>query len=416
MSKLGRTWEHVRKVPGLGKDVVTFALLLVIGLVAGGYMLSQYDWEAPWDDRVYFAAELEKAPGVFTDALQEVRIAGVKVGKVESAEPLPNGHARLVMSLEDGRKVYDNAHLVWRMKAPINVMYVSLDPGGPPGKPVPEDGTIPVTQTERAIQPFELLDKLDERTQPALTALLNEADVALAKAPARLPKGLAATDGAISSFRPVVEQLETRREYIKRLVTSISQVSTAAGGDQKRLARLVSSLHKTLGTLGNRDDELRATLAGLPGFAKDLDGAMTKTSALTEQLDPTLDALNGASDELPSALRRLTDTAKTARGVVRAASPVIRKAKPVVADLRPLVSDVDSALTDLEPVTGHLPSATKRLVPWLDHLGAFIYQTSSSFSLADVNGGYGRANVVMNLSNPSGGGDGSTPPERKEGN
>ncbi|GAA5108394.1 MCE family protein [Haloechinothrix salitolerans] len=415
MRKLSRTWERIRNVPGLGNDIVAFTVLFVLGLVAGGYILSQYDWEPPWEDRVRFAAELEKAPGVFTDAVQEVRIAGVTVGKVESAEPLPGEKARLTMSLEEGHTVYDNARLVWRMKAPINVMYVTLDPGGPPGKPLPEDGVIPAGQTERAIQPFELLDKLDERTQSALTALLNQADTALADAPAQLPEGLAATDGTIASFKPVIDKLHTRREYIERLVTAVSRISTAAGGDQQRLASLTSSLHSTLNVLAQRDGELRAALQTLPGFVDDLDEAMRKTGTLTDELDPTLDSLESASDKLPQALRRVTDTARTTGDVVKKASPVVAKAKPVVADLRPLTADVNSALGDLAPVTGHLPKATGRIVPWLDHLAAFVYQTSSAFSLADVNGGYGRANVVMDLSNPTGGGDGATPPERKEG-
>ena len=415
MMKLSRMWERMRNVPGLGNDVLAFVVLAVLGLGAGGYMLSQYDWQPPWEDRTYFAAEVDKAPGAFTEAVQEVRIAGVTVGKVEDVEPLPNGNARLVMSIEEGHTVYDNASVVWRMKAPVNVMYVTLDPGGPPGKPLPENGTIPLSQTERAIQPFELLDKLDQRTQSALTTLLNEADIAMADAPADLPKGLAATDDTVASFRPVITKLRTRRDYIERLVTSVSQISTAAGGDQARLARLTSSLHSTLGVLAHRDDELRATLGQLPGFVGDLNGAMRKTSTLTSELNPTLDSLSSAAGELPAALRRVTDTARTAGDVVRKASPVVAKAKPVVDDLRPVVADVDSALTDLAPVTEHLPSATQRLVPWLDHLAAFIYQTSSSFSLADVNGGYGRANVVLDVTNPSGGGDGATPPERKEG-
>jgi phospholipid/cholesterol/gamma-HCH transport system substrate-binding protein len=55
-------------------------------------------------------------------------------------------------------------------------------------------------------------------------------------------------------------------------------------------------------------------------------------------------------------------------------------------------------------VVSTLPEATQKLVPWLDHLGAFIYNTSSSFSLGDANGGIARAYVVVKLSDPTGGG------------
>jgi len=41
-------------------------------------------------------------------------------------------------------------------------------------------------------------------------------------------------------------------------------------------------------------------------------------------------------------------------------------------------------------------------VPWLDDLSAFVYQTSSAFSLADVNGGLGRAQVNLKVDDPKG--------------
>lgn len=407
MKSVSRVWERLRNVPGLGlglgRDVIALAVVVAAGLATAGYFFSKYDWQAPWHDPVLVAAEFDKAPAVRPESRQEVRIAGVTVGKIVSAEPQPNGNARLVMSLEPGHKIYSNARAVLRSKAPVNIMYVALDPGGPPGKPLPEDGTIPASQTERIVQPWALLNQLDERTQSALTSLIYQADTALTDAPQHLPDGLRATDATMATFRPVVKKLRTRREAIAQLVTSLAYISTAVGKDDERLARLTSSLQQTLGVLAKRDKELGATLAQLPGFTGDLRHAMTSTSALTKQLNPTLDALRQVSDELPPALSRLNRTVENAGKVVDAATPVVAKAKPVVADLRPLVGDVNAALGDLAPVTGHLPSATKRIVPWMDDLAAFVYQTSSAFSLSDVNGGLSRSQLLFDVSKPTGG-------------
>lgn len=403
MTSIGRAWQRLRNTPGLGRDAIALVVLVVVGIACGVYTFAQYGYHPPGQQRVMFAADFASAPGVRPESRQEVRIAGVSVGKIESAEPRPDGTARLVMSLDPGHPVYSNAHLVLSTKAPLNIMYVELNPGGPPGRPLPPNGVIPVSQTERPIQPTEAFDKLDDRTRGALTALLGESDVALADAPARLPAGLMATDGAVDSFRPVVEQLQTRRETIQKLVTALAEISTAAGGDDARLAGLVSSLQGTLSTLANRDQELGATLAQLPGFTQDLNHAMSSTSALTGQLNPALDALNNAANQLPPALSRLTNTVDSAGRLVGAATPVVAKARPVVADLRPLAGDLGSALGDLAPVTAHLPSATARIVPWLDDLAAFVYQTSSAFSLHDANGGFGRANITIDINNPSGG-------------
>lgn len=397
MRTVRHVWGRIRTIPGLGRDLLAIVLLMALGISATAYIWSHYGWSPPWEDRYTFSAEFDYVGGVRPESRLEVRIAGVPVGKIESAEPAPGGKARVTMSLDPGHTVYDNARAVLRSKTPVNIMYVELDPGGPPGKPLPPDGTIPASQTERRIAPFEILDKLDDRTQSAITSLIDESDVALAAAPRDLAGGLRSTDAALTTLQPVVQRLETRREAIARLVTALSQISTAAGGNDERVADLTASLQQTLAVLAEHQGELGTTLAQLPGLNDDLRHAMTATSTLTGQLDPALDALHQASGELPTALSRLTGTIARAGQLVDSAAPVVEKAQPVVADLRPLVPDVNAALGDLAPVTGHLPSATARIVPWLDDLAAFVYQTSSVFSLHDVTGGWGRGNVQVVL-------------------
>jgi len=397
MRSIKLLWGRVSNVPGLARDLVAIIALAGLGLAATGYIWSNYGWTPPWEDRYTFAAEFDYAGGVRPESRQEVRVAGVTVGKIASVEPASGGNARISMSIDPEVAVYDNARAVLRTKTPVNIMYIALDPGGPPGKRLPKGGIIPVSQTERRVAPFEILDKLDQRAQAAITALIDDSDVALAKAPQHLPGGLRSTDATLTKLQPVVERLESRRENIARLVTALSQISTAVGSNDERLARLTSALQETLGVLSAHQGDLGATLEQLPGLNGDLRRAMTGTSKLTKQLNPTLDAVNRASGELPEALARLTDTVDEAGKLIDAAAPVVEMAKPVVADLRPFSRDLNGALGDLAPVTGHLPSATQQMVPWMNDLAAFVYQTSSVFSLYDGTGGWGRGNVQVVL-------------------
>lgn len=404
MRKLRLTWQRMRNVPGLRGDLVLLTALILVGVLAGGYIISQYDVIKPWEERTVFSAEFDMAPAIQLEATQEVRIAGIPVGKITGAEPTDHGTARITMSLGPQHQVYRNARAVIRSKTPINVMYVALDPGSPSAGPLGQNGTIPVSQTDRVLQPFELLDKLGPRTRNALTSLVNQADAALVRAPRDLPTGLRTTNATLASFEPIVTRLQERRESIKRLVTAIARISHAAGNDDRRLSSLASSLEQTLSVVTKRDQELNRTLAELPGFTHVLRDSMRETAGLTGELNPVLDSVDGAADQLPSALSRLTKTVNEAGRLVDDARPVVAAARPVVNDLRPLAGDLDASLRDLRPVVSTLPGATKRIVPWLDDLSAFVYQTSSAFSLADVNGGLGRAQVVFDVTNPTGGG------------
>lgn len=404
MSKLETAVERMRNTPGLGRDVVLVVGLLALGLVVTSVIFGHYNVIRPWDDKYEFAAEFDEAPAIQLASRQEVRIAGVPVGRITDAEPTDGGNARLTLTLDKGHEVYRNATLVLRSKTPLNVMYVMLDPGDPSAGELPERGVIPVTQTERVLQPYELLDELDDRARAALTDLVTQADVALASAPTDLAPGLKATDRAATSFQDVVDALRTRRANLRHLVTSVSRIATAAGKDDERLEELVNALSDTLAVVSRREAELSSSLAKLPGVTTTLRNAMGDARELTDELSPVLRKLHESADELPGTITDLADTVGSARDLVTKARPVVKELRPVVADLRPLTGNLRSALTDLAPVAANLPQATERLVPWLDNLGAFVYNTSSSFSLGDVNGGLGRANVVVKLTDPTGGG------------
>lgn len=404
MSKVDALWGRIKNTPGIGRDVALVLVLLLVGGGATVYLLANYRISSPTADKYHFSAEFDQAPAVQLAARQEVRIAGIEVGKITGAEVTDGGHARLDFSIDPDQTVYENAHLVMRSKTPLNVMYVTLDPGGPPAAPLEDGGVIPMSQTQRVLQPYELLDQLDARARSALTSLITEADVALADAPTDLAPGVNALDGAATSFQPVVDALQERRENLRRLVTAVARIADAAGDDDARLSSLADSVSTTLGVLAHNDDQLGASLAELPGMTHTLRTSMRSSAELSRILTPTLVDLRHASGDLPGALGDLDDTVVNARGLLREARPVARKLRPVVADLRPFVSDLNPSLGDLSPVTSTLPAATAKLVPWLDNLGAFIYQTSSSFSLGDANGGIGRANVVLKLTDPTGGG------------
>jgi len=404
MRKWNALWGRIKNTPGIKRDVALVLSIVLVGGLAGAWFIGNYELDNPTSDRFTFSAEFDQAPAVQLAAKQEVRVAGIPVGRIVDAGITDNGHARLTFEIDDQAEVYSNARLVMRSKTPLNAMYVTLEPGGPPAEPLEDGGTIPISQTQRVLQPYELLDELDARARDALTDLVTQADVALASAPKDLPPGLTAVEGAAHSFQPVIDALATRRENLEHLVTSIAQIAAAAGEDDARLTALADSLATTVGVLARNDDRVQQALAQLPGVTRTLRSSMKRAARLSELLSPTLVELNEASDELPGVISDLGDTVVNARGVLAAARPIARKLRPIVADLRPLVSDVNGALGDLSPVTSLLPAATQKLVPWLDHLGAFIFNTSSSFSLGDVNGGLGRANVVVKVTDPTGGG------------
>jgi phospholipid/cholesterol/gamma-HCH transport system substrate-binding protein len=385
--RLRRTYDRVRTEPGLGRNVIVFGVLIALAGVTGVVILANQRVNWPWQERFDFYASFEDTPGVSANHGQEVRIAGISVGQIGSATVDDDGHARLRLSIEPQYKVYDNATVVLRPKSPLNEMYVELNPGGTPGHRLPSGGHLAITNSQRPIQVDEVFGHLDGDARRALSSLLAESDAALVNADQYLPRSLNATDALARQLTPVVDALSTRRAAIQRLVTALQQISSAVGGDDRRLSRLATSLQRTLGAVGEGRSALNATLRQVPDLTTQLRDATDAVQELSAQLDPTLDSLKDASRALPQALSRVTRTVDQAGDTIDQLQPVLTAAVPVVRDLRPLTTDLVQALPDLRSITQRADPVTAAAIKYLPDLGAFTLNTRSVTSLRDANGG-----------------------------
>jgi phospholipid/cholesterol/gamma-HCH transport system substrate-binding protein len=398
VTKMSKAWERARTEPGLGRDVGAIVGLMILGLVVAGFILSHQRVNWPWKDEHTFQADFRDSPGIAPGNGQEVRIAGVTVGRISAADVTDEGNARLTLAIDPDYKVYQDARLVLRPKTPLNDMYVEMSPGTEGAGELGGDDVIPVGQTADPVQLDEVLGHLDERTRNALSGLLGESDAALASAPQALPVGLAAATDNLETFKPVVESLQKRRQLIALLFSDLSDISAAAGQDDERTRRLVTSLATTLTTLSGRDDEVRAALNALPGVTEELGAATKSVQALTGQLDPTLRNLKEASGELPGALKDVGTVASELEDTAVRARPTVQKLRPLVADLRPFVAALRPALGDLEPISQRLDLGTRVLTSRLVDVQAFFYNTASFVSLQDANGGILRGQTSVNTS------------------
>lgn len=397
-AKLG---SRLRTVPGLLRDTAAFAAVAVLGIATTAIILTNENYTWPWQSHYTVIGEFSEAVAVSPGNGQEVRIAGVPVGKIEASEPTDHHTSRVTLFLDDVHQAYDNASLVLRPKNPLNEMYVEMNPGGPPGKPLPDGATVALARTARPVQPEEALNHLDDRARRALSSLLEQSDMALADAPRDLPAGLDATDSTLTRIRPVVQSLAQRRDRISQLVTAFSDLSAGVGHDDQRLASLLDSTQQTLGVLARRDRDAGTALERLPGATGELRKAMDTTTRLTGTANPLLDNVKRAAGDLPPALGQVQTAAQSLAPVIRAAQPVVAKAQPLLRDLRPVVDRTDDSLGDLRPVTHQLDYATAQVAPWMHDLGAFVYNTNSIMSGKDINGAFGRGHLTLNLGAPT---------------
>ncbi|HWU32278.1 MAG TPA: MlaD family protein, partial [Marmoricola sp.] len=361
--------------------------LAAIGTAFAAYFLSHERFNPPWENKYTVFADFKEAVGVSPGNGQEVRLAGVEVGDIRSASLDSNGTAKLELRIDDKYKLYANARALLRPKSPLNDMYVELSQGTPSAGPLKAGSTIPDSQTVSPVAVDEVLAHLDVNAQAALTTLLSESDAALVNAPAQLPSGLNATTALIKDLKPVMTQLATRRETLSKLVHSLADVAAATGQNDTRLQSLANSLTQTLSTVSHRGSQLNDALSQLPDLSTRLRAASGSVEQLASQLDPTLTDLQQASGTLPGALKRLGDSMGHLGPWLDHAKPVVSTAVPVLANLRPFMPSLGSIAQDLRPLSVDAQLLTASVVPHLNDVAAFVYNTNSVASLHDANRG-----------------------------
>ncbi|GAA4815387.1 MlaD family protein [Nocardioides caeni] len=384
---LTKFWERARSEPGLGRNLVAYAVLVALGTAVGGYFLANQRFNPPWEDRYTLYVEMEEAAAISPGNGQEVRIAGVQVGDIRSAGITEDGRARLEIRIDEDQVVREDAQVLLRPKSPLNDMYLEISPGTPDAPALEDGDTITEDRTVSPVQVDDVLAHLDANTQAAMSSLFAESDVALVNAPRVLPGGLDRANELLEQLSPVMERLETRRENLARLVTALADVSEAAGANDERLERMATSLGTTLGTISGERDNLDATLAQLPALSRQLRSTSSSVVRLARQLDPTLADVREASDELPAALKSFNGSVDELDDFLREAEPVLDRAGPVVGDLRSAAPDLRTMAGDLRPLSGDAQPLTAMLVPRLDDVAAFVYNTNSVVSLRDANRG-----------------------------
>lgn len=190
-----------------------------------------------------------------------VRIAGVKVGQVESIEVVERRTAEVSFSVEKGRELPASVSASVKYLNMVGQRYIDLGRGtGPLGRALPAGGTIPLSRTTPALdltQLFNGFKPLFEGLSPGDTNKLAGEIVQVLQGEGgtvsslvghvgSLTTTLAAKDkviGAlIKNLRTVLKAVNAREKGFNELVSSLDQLVTGFAEDREPLGEAVTAM------------------------------------------------------------------------------------------------------------------------------------------------------------------------------
>jgi len=267
----------------------------------------------------------------------QVRIAGVKVGRVEKVERGEGSTTKVVLELDDtARPVRTDATAKIRFRIFLEGNpFVELQPGTPGAPEIESEGSIPVAQTGGPVQLDQLLSAVNSDARKGLELLFTEIGNAL---------NTVGTPEENKTQEPAVREL-TGAEALNK--------AFRYGPDGFRGgARMFDAL------MGSGDDDQLKILRGIRDFNEAVNHREAQLVPLIADFATTIGAF--ADDE--EALREAT----------KQFSRLAVESYPALVELNRMLPQVRSFADKIGPQLKEIPATTRAARPWISQTNSLL--------------------------------------------
>ncbi|HVL95793.1 MAG TPA: MlaD family protein [Solirubrobacteraceae bacterium] len=311
-------------------------------------------------DARYFV-EMDNAFGLIEGG--DVKVAGVRAGKIEGLEVDPKTY-RAVVEISIGKKGFGDlrmdAFCESRPQSLIGEYFMDCLPGTDDAK-LPRGGRVPVQQTGSTIPP-DLINNIYRRPyRERFSILIGELGAAFAARGEDLNETIRRANPALRETNKVLAELREQRRVIRALADDAEDVVVALAGNKLDVGRFIEEARDTAAASAARHGGLRRQFQEFPGFLRELRPTMRLLGEAADRQRPALvnlsnnapllrrflDDLGPFSEASRPAIRSLAAASRTGRSAVRVANPRVR-------ELRTFAKQLPEVATNLAIILEHL--------------------------------------------------------------
>lgn len=196
---------------------------------------------------------------VFTDVLglregDDVRMAGVRVGKVTGIEVTDDHNAEVTFVVQDDQTLYGNTKALVRYQNLIGQRYVALAPGtGGDASELPEHGRIPVDRTEPSFDISALLNGFQPLFQVLEPAQVNRLSETFILA---LQGDRVSLSSFITQAATLATDFQRRDAILSDVITNLSGVMQGLAKRGDELETLITQTRALIGGLYEQGQSL----------------------------------------------------------------------------------------------------------------------------------------------------------------
>jgi ABC-type transporter Mla subunit MlaD len=392
----------MRRVLGIALTLVacSVALLLATGASDGG--ASGYKVTA------IFNNAFSVIPG------EDLKIAGVKVGKIESLDVTADQKAAVVLRVDeagfgDWRR---DATCTIRPQSLIGEKFVECTPtqprpvGAQPPPLLPEaksgpyKGThvLPATQTSRPIDIDLLNNILRLPYRERLSIILNELGTGLAGRGADLNQVIRNADPALKETDKVLVLLAHENKTLRDLARDSDAALAPIARERAHVADFVTKAGNTAEATAEKRVQFEQNLHKLPAFLRQLKPTMTRLGELSDEMSPVLEDLGAQAPAINRFIISLGPFSKSATPSLTTLGDATVPGRKALIAAKPITQDLSTFGTEVKPLGDNLAAllTSFRDTGGIERLMDYLYYQVAAINGFDSYGHYLRAQLIVN--------------------
>jgi phospholipid/cholesterol/gamma-HCH transport system substrate-binding protein len=325
----------------------------------------------------------------------DVRVAGVRVGKVRGKDLDPAHPNRTVATIEvDSRyaPIARDARAILRQKTLLGETYVELTPGhARTAGTVPDNGWLADGRVADTVQLDEILDALDPATRESFRVWQRDLARAVEGRGHALNDALGNLPAFADDATDLLRVLDGQAEQVRGLVRGTGQVFGALTQDDGRLRDLIVNAGEVFDTTARRQEALARTLRIFPTFLDESRLTFERLERFSRDTDPLVQDLRPVARDLVPTLRDVRALAPDLRRLFVDLDPLITASKtglPALRDTltatRPLLGEVQPFLEQLNPVLQWLEYHQLTVADFISNGAAALADTTTTVTGREV--------------------------------
>jgi phospholipid/cholesterol/gamma-HCH transport system substrate-binding protein len=388
------------------KRVATVALLLAVAaaavLTTGAGAGGTYKVRAIFDNAGFVI------PG------EDVKVAGVKVGKIDSMDVTRDFKAAVVLDIQDPayQDFRSDASCQVRPQSLIGERFVECEPTQkraadaepPPALKKIERGKgkgqylLPVENTEKSVDLDLINDVMRLPYRQRLSLIVAELGTGLAGRGSEVNQVIRRADPALKEVDKVLALLASQNKVLSDLARDSDTDLAPLARERKHVASFIEKSSNVAEATAERRADLEADIERLPEFLRQLRPTMRRVGALSDEMTPVLSDLGDVAPDVNRMLIQLGPFSKAGIPAVKSLGRAAEIGTPAMRDALPVTKDLRRLAKIARPVGG---TAAAVLESWKRGRGIERALDYAFYQVAAINGfdsfgHYLRARLILN--------------------